>query len=167
MRLIATAFTFGLCSISARGHAEPRASSTPPSHAKAAPSGKSSSSDRIYEELVAAADANGDGNVSNAELAALVIRHVHKQVAERFQRLDRNGDGRVTRSEVPTMLAARFERFDANGDGAFTVTELTATMREQAVERCRAVFARLDVDEDDALSVADATTARPTRVSKR
>lgn len=65
------------------------------------------------------------------------------------------------------MVAGRFERFDANDDGSFTVTELSAAMTEQATERCRAVFARLDVDQNEALSVADATAARPTRVSKR
>lgn len=166
MRLIATMFTFGLCSLSARGHAEPRASSTPPNHAKTAPSIKDSS-DRIYEELVAAADVDGDGNVSASELRSLVMKYVQKQVAKRFERLDRNDDGRVTHSEVPNMVAARFERFDANDDGSFTVTELSAAMTEQATERCRAVFARLDVDENEALSVADATAARPTRVSKR
>jgi hypothetical protein len=166
MRLIATAFTFGLCSLSARGHAEPRASSTPPGHAKTAPSIKDSS-DRIYQEIVAAADVDGDGKVSATELRSLVMKYLEKQVSKRFQRLDRNGDGRVTQAEVPNMVAARFERFDANGDGSFTVTELSAEMTEQASERCRSVFARLDVDENEALSVADATAARPTRVSKR
>jgi Ca2+-binding EF-hand superfamily protein len=166
MRLIATAFTFGLCTLSARGHAEPKATTTPPSHAKSAPSLKDSS-DRLYEELVAAGDVDGDGSVSNAELRTLVLREVEKQVATRFQRLDRNGDGRVTQSEVPKMAAARFARFDSNRDGAFSLTELAVTLRDQALERCRAVFARLDVDENDALSVADATAARPTRVTKR
>jgi Ca2+-binding EF-hand superfamily protein len=166
MRIIATAFTFGLCSISARGHAEPKAPATPPSHAKSAPSLKDSS-DRLYEELVASADGNSDGKVSAVELRRLVLNEVEKQVAKRFPRLDRNGDGRVTEAEVPHMSPERFARFDSNGDGAFTATELSVTMRDQALERCRAVFARLDVDEDEALSAADATAARPTRVSKR
>jgi Ca2+-binding EF-hand superfamily protein len=166
MRFIATAFTFGLCSITARGHAEPKAPSTPPNHAKSAPSLKDSS-DRLYQELVAAADRDGDGTVSATELRALVMKYVEKQVAKRFERLDRDGDGRVTHSEVPNMVAARFERFDANGDGSFTRTELSAELTEQATERCRAVFARLDVDENETLSVADATAARPTRVAKR
>jgi Ca2+-binding EF-hand superfamily protein len=65
------------------------------------------------------------------------------------------------------MAAARFARFDSNADGSFTETELSATMREQALERCREVFARLDVDHDDAISGADATAARPERVAKR
>jgi Ca2+-binding EF-hand superfamily protein len=163
MRLIATAFTFGLCSISARGHAESRVATPPPSHAKSA----TDSSDRIYEELVAAADADGNGSVSHAELASLVLRHVEKQAAERFQRLDRNADGRVTESEVPTMVPERFARFDSNRDGGFTLIELAKTLREQALQRCRAVFARLDVDKDEALSAADAGAARPTRVAKR
>ena len=102
MRLIATAFTFGLCSISARGHAEPRVASAPPSHAKSA-----------------------------------------------------------------TDSSERFSRFDSNRDGGFTVTELAKTLREQAFQRCRAIFARLDVDKDEALSAADADAARPTRVAKR
>ncbi|HEX6766536.1 MAG TPA: hypothetical protein VF103_13680, partial [Polyangiaceae bacterium] len=78
-----------------------------------------------------------------------------------------NGDGRVTRAEVPKMPAERFARFDADRDGAFTAVELERVVEEQAVTRCRSFFARLDVDHDGALSAADAEAAGPARVAKR
>jgi Ca2+-binding EF-hand superfamily protein len=65
------------------------------------------------------------------------------------------------------MLAERFRRFDADGNGSFTVAELGRVMHQQAAERCRAVFARLDLDGDGALTAVDRESARPTRVSKR
>ncbi|QDV38581.1 EF-hand domain-containing protein [Tautonia plasticadhaerens] len=41
-----------------------------------------------------------------------------------IDRLDRNGDGRVDREEVPDRLAPRFDRADQDGDGALDRREL-------------------------------------------
>jgi hypothetical protein len=38
--------------------------------------------------------------------------------AARFQKLDRNGDGRLTRDELPPPLRDRLATLDRNGDGA-------------------------------------------------
>jgi Ca2+-binding EF-hand superfamily protein len=163
-------FTFGTCAIPVHASAKPRATSAAPSHAKSSPtaaSPPSEASDTLYTRLVATADADNDGEVSNVELESLVHRYVERQVQQRFQRLDRNRDGRVTHAEVPSMLAERFMRFDADGDGSFTVAELGLVLHQQATERCRVVFARLDMDGDGALTASDRESARPTRVSKR
>jgi hypothetical protein len=170
MRRLAAVFTFGVCTISGKVSAEHRAANAP-SQAKHAPSQEAAEvadrEDAAYTELVAAADADGDQQVNSGELLSVVRRYVRKQVEVRFRRLDRNHDGRVTRSEVPSMDAARFARLDADANGAFTVVELERTMQHQAATRCRAVFARLDVDRDGALSALDAETARSARVSSR
>jgi Ca2+-binding EF-hand superfamily protein len=169
-RFLITMFTFGSCAIPVHASAKPRATSATASHAKSSPtaaSPPSESSEALYARLVAAADADHDAEVSDIELESLVHRYVRRQVEQRFERLDRNGDGRVTHGEVPSMLAERFHRFDADDDGSFTVAELGQVMLQQAVERCRALFARLDLDGDGALTASDRESARPTRVSKR
>jgi hypothetical protein len=162
MRFVATLVALGLMSICGKSSAEPKKA---PRKNGADSLTESSSSLPSYEKLVAAADANGDGRVSAAELEAFVVRYVKKQVDARFRRLDRNADGRVARAEVPNMVAARFARFDANGDGAFTATELSERMVQEASERCRIVFERLDVDADGEVALADASAARPVRVA--
>jgi Ca2+-binding EF-hand superfamily protein len=162
MRFVATLVALGLMSICGKSSAEPKKT---PRKNGADSLTESSSSLPSYEKLVAAADANGDGRVSAAELEAFVVRYVKKQVDARFRRLDRNADGRVARAEVPNMVAARFARFDANGDGAFTATELSERMVQEASERCRVVFERLDVDADGEVALADASAARPVRVA--
>ena len=165
MRFIATLVALGLMSVCGKSSAESKKAP----RKNGADSGsvtESSSSLPSYEKLIAAADSNGDGRVSAAELEAFVVRHVKKQVDARFRRLDRNADGRVARAEVPNMVAARFARFDANGDGAFTATELSERMVQEASERCRVVFARLDADADGEVAVADASAARPVRVAE-
>lgn len=169
-RWITAFFTFGVCALPTRASAEPKVPASSAKNAKGSASGKkllSDSQDERYETLVALADTDHDGAVTRTEIEALVQRHVQKQVEARFERLDRNRDGRVTRAEVPTMASARFARFDVNGDGTLTIDELGFVVQREAAEHCRVVFARLDLDGDGALSRSDADSARPTRVTRR
>jgi hypothetical protein len=46
------------------------------------------------------------------------------RVAERFKQLDRNGDGKLTRDEVPQNLP--FDQWDTNKDGVVTLEEVKA-----------------------------------------
>jgi len=169
-RFIVTAFTFGSCAISLHASAKPRVSSALVSHAKSSAPPRAlppESDDSVYVRLGEAADADHDAEVSRTELESLVHKYVQKQLELRFQRLDRNRDGRVTHGEVPSMLAERFARLDTDGDGSFTVAELGLVMHQQAAERCRVVFARLDLDADGALSASDRESAKPARLTKR
>jgi hypothetical protein len=167
MKRIAVALTLSACTIAARGLAQPRATKST-SYAKTArPLPVAEQEQKTYAKLVALADADGNAHVSEAEFETVVTREVQKQASARFQRLDRNGDGRVVRAEVPSMLVARFLRFDQNADGAFTAAELTSVVQSLALQRSRAAFARLDQDGDGMLSFADAPAAQPAAVSKR
>lgn len=50
----------------------------------------------------------------------LTLDAVRTAAAERFKRMDANGDGQITPDEAPRM----FERPDANGDGKVTADEM-------------------------------------------
>jgi Ca2+-binding EF-hand superfamily protein len=115
--------------------------------------------------LLRVADANGDGAVGILELQRFVGRGVLRRVEERVPKLDRNGDGRVSRAEVPRMSTVRFARFDIDGDGAFTVWEVARHMRREANQRCQVLLAGLDQDRDGMLTRADVTLPKPVRVA--
>ncbi len=76
-------------------------------------------------------DSNGDGKVSEAEYVAYMSRG--------FVRMDRNGDGVISRDELPGSrgqpitlkafqrnLRSQFHKLDRNRDGFLDARELTA-----------------------------------------
>jgi Ca2+-binding EF-hand superfamily protein len=65
-----------------------------------------------------AADTDGDGVVTEAELA--------RDAAHGFATLDKNGDGKLSPDELGPHDPALFERVDADGDGMLTFTEVMA-----------------------------------------
>jgi Ca2+-binding EF-hand superfamily protein len=101
--------------------------------------------------------------VSYGELTALVRGSVARRIKARFGQVDRNGDGRCTRSEVNKMSAERFARFDLNRDGHFTAAELATVITRQVADRLQRVYARLDADHNGAFTVAELTL--PTKTS--
>lgn len=73
-------------------------------------------------------DANGDGVLTKAEVAARMGRmkagakpmdpvHVKRLTDLWFTRADLNKNGRVTEKEAQMLLTAVFDRYDRNGDG--------------------------------------------------
>lgn len=64
----------------------------------------------------------------------VTLEQMQQRSTERFQRLDRNGDGQVTKAEMEAQREARrdarFARMDTNNDGALTQAELE-TARDQ------------------------------------
>jgi Ca2+-binding EF-hand superfamily protein len=105
-----------------------------------------------FERLLKAADTNGDGVLSRDEALAFAaqrfdaldanhdgqltadeIRASFRQKrAERWKKIDTDGDGRISKAEAQAnapRLAARFDQLDANGDGYLTPEELRAGFR--------------------------------------
>ncbi|EES05570.1 probable calcium-binding protein CML20 [Sorghum bicolor] len=88
------------------------------------------------EDMVAAADRDGDGFISLEELGALL----------------EDGDKADT-------LRAAFAEYDENGDGVITAEELRRALRrlgivgeEMSAERCAEIVAAVDRDDDGVIS---------------
>ncbi|MBI1375347.1 MAG: hypothetical protein GC159_21730 [Phycisphaera sp.] len=60
---------------------------------------------------------------------ATTVRGGAKQLAMRvLERLDRNGDGQITRDELPQRYSSAFDRFDANHDGVIDKQEFESNL---------------------------------------
>lgn len=70
---------------------------------------------------IMAADTDGDGRVSKAELTAMMAGRGDPD--RQFTRMDSNGDGYLDKAEITAALTARFNRMDRNGDGVLTPDE--------------------------------------------
>ena len=115
---------------------------------------------RMALQMLHAADADGDGSVTRAEVEALS--------AEMFAWLDRTGDGVLDladRSPVEQRLAAKAEaagiarpggaRRGRGGEGRFGVGDLMAdgaVTRAEYLERGMPFFDRLDANGDDVVT---------------
>lgn len=119
------------------------------------------------------ADANGDGDLTRAELNA--------SVDARFARADANGDGAIDAAERTAMReerrshragrhgrrggegrrrhGGRMGRMDSNGDGVVT--------REEVSERALARFDRMDANSDGQIDAAERTAMREQRRARR
>ncbi|HUQ28607.1 MAG TPA: EF-hand domain-containing protein [Usitatibacter sp.] len=74
-------------------------------------------------------DANKDNQLSPDELRAFHAKMHAARGAERFKRLDTDGDGKVSLAEAKAhapRLAEHFSKVDANGDGFITPEEMKA-----------------------------------------
>ncbi len=71
--------------------------------------------DARQAELIAGADANGDGGVSADEIRA--YRRAKREEWRAQNNPDANGDGVVDRHEFQTAADKRFDRMDKDGDG--------------------------------------------------
>jgi hypothetical protein len=80
---------------------------------------------------IMAADTDGDGRVSRAEMAALPERG-GGDPSRRFDRMDANHDGYLDASEIRAALTRRFQRMDRNGDGVVSPDERMAGRMRRA-----------------------------------
>lgn len=99
-------------------------------------------------------DANGDGNVTKAELVA----HAN----EMFAKMDTNGDGKLDAADRAAMKAKMFAELDADHDGQVTAAEMKLhhearadARAERRETRMEEHFARLDTDKSGGLSAAE------------
>lgn len=104
-------------------------------------------------EMLAEADANGDGAIAWTEVVALRT--------ENFNRLDRNGDGVISTADRPRgPFGARFDeafaqvqrQFDANSDGRVTRAEMVAAPAP--------AFTQGDTNNDSVLSAQELSELR-------
>ncbi|MDR1076126.1 MAG: EF-hand domain-containing protein [Xanthomonadaceae bacterium] len=102
-------------------------------------------------------DTDRDGRVSRAEAA------VDTRLAERFDELDKNKDGFLDREDFTAQRREwrnqQFDAADTNKDGVLSREEYLASFdrrveegRGRFAERRRALFTRLDKNNDDKLS---------------
>ena len=90
---------------------------------------------------VDALDANGDGLISQDEMVAQIMGGMQKRAEEMAKRKieaqDANGDGMLSAAEmtVPPMQGKMFERLDADGDGAVSLEEVEAAKAKMAERR--------------------------------
>jgi len=75
-----------------------------------------------HERFLAEADTNNDGTVSDAEKQAFR----ESRGKEHFAQKDQNGDGSLSKNEVPNMPAEVFAKLDTNNNGSLTPDELKA-----------------------------------------
>ncbi len=77
-------------------------------------------------------DANHDGQITADELRAFHQKMHGNHAGKRFQKLDTDGDGRISRAEAQAApkLAEHFDAIDANKDGYITPDELAAARQK-------------------------------------
>ena len=116
-----------------------------------------------------------------ALVAAIVAGHATQAVAAasghekgahpRFEAIDTDGDGTLTRAEFQAHMDSRFAKADANGDGVLTREELEAQVgKHQSERRARMldrIFEKRDADGDGVLSKAEMQAGRQDRVFAR
>jgi len=78
-----------------------------------------------HTRRIMAADTNGDGRVSRAELAAMPSKP-GSDPAQRFDKMDANHDGYLDEGEIRAAFTRRFQRMDTNRDGVVTPDERKA-----------------------------------------
>lgn len=91
-----------------------------------------------------------------------------EKAAERFDRMDANGDGVVTREEMAvktsvedTRKKPRMFRADKNGDGFLTPEEVDAGLASEERRNLLVRFTAIDLDEDGRISLKEAHMAAP------
>ena len=123
--------------------------------------------DEVPEKLadrIAAADADGDGQVTKEELQAVRPGRGGPggsggppPIDQVFERSDANGDGKLTQDELPPQVAERIMKADADGDGAVTKEELEQARQAMGGQFADRIFERLDENRDGKLTQDELT----------
>ncbi len=147
--------------------------------------------DERTRERFARLDANSDGVVDAAEMAAMIARRMEgrrRGADDRFmnrlmRRFDVDRDGKVTKSEVEARVAEMFARLDIDGDKQITDSDLPPMLRDRDFlsgggdgdyrgrrgGRGMGMFRRLqeaDANKDNVVTVAEMQTAAAKRFAR-
>ena len=76
------------------------------------------------DEKLATFDGDTNGTLSLEEFQGLWVEQTHEMMVRGFQRLDRDGDGEITRAEIDGPIEHVFGWMDRNEDGAIEMREL-------------------------------------------
>jgi Ca2+-binding EF-hand superfamily protein len=106
-------------------------------------------------------DADGDGQITKAELEAMGVA--------RFEKVDADGDGFITQAEVEIQQSDRaakraarmMERLDADEDGRISLAEM------QKSPRANKMFDRVDADGDGVITKAEFDDMKERRQGRR
>ena len=79
--------------------------------------------DKLRGDLLAAHDADSDGSLNLEEFSGLWQEATRPLTVRAFQSLDTDGDGVVTRAEYDRPLAGIVERLDRDGSGTLSIRE--------------------------------------------
>ncbi|MDX3852396.1 EF-hand domain-containing protein [Streptomyces sp. AK02-01A] len=103
---------------------------------------------KVWEELAAQADTDGDGQISRAEFESAFagadqgkgLQAINRAIDAEFELADSDGDGMLSRDELSRMLRAfrvpqseldtAVAALDQDGDGQVSAEEYRAAMRE-------------------------------------
>ncbi|WP_075221066.1 EF-hand domain-containing protein [Acuticoccus yangtzensis] len=74
-------------------------------------------------------DANADGQIDLEEFKVIYLDLMSRQIVDRFQALDENGDGVIDAAEVDEKFGGVVSRMDRNGDGALSRDDAPRKMK--------------------------------------
>lgn len=93
--------------------------------------------------------------LSTAAAAEISADRKAERMQQRFERLDLNSDGKVTREEMTRHRADRLKSADRNDDGLVSKEEFSTAMLARMREHLERRFAKMDADGDGSLSDAE------------
>ena len=125
----------------------------------------------------AEADANHDGALEGSEMEAMHKKQMGQGGSPGLGRIDKDGNGSISRDEAPPRLAQHFDRLDTNHDGSIDPQELAAVRKGMqarlvdadgdgkvtAAEHAAFVdkmFKMMDADGDGAITEAELKVGR-------
>lgn len=83
-----------------------------------------------------------------------------------FEKVDTNGDGKITQDEMQARAAARFGEADSDGDGAISRDEMLSRVSARAEQRVDRMMRRMDADGDGKVSQAEMQQMRDNRMGR-